>query len=54
VTGNTVTINDYTPKAWTACGILLYQATGQAVGEQVRHNEANICNAGRGGGSARP
>jgi len=55
VTGNTVTNNDYTPKAWTACGILFYQATGvKQSANKFAGNESNICNVGRGGGNARP
>lgn len=42
VTGNSVSRNFYTPKAYTACGLLFYQAAG---------NEVNICNAGRGKGN---
>ena len=55
VTGNTVTNNDYTPKAWTACGILFYAATGvKQSANKFAGNEANVCNVGRGGGNARP
>ena len=44
VRGNTVSRNWYTPTSYTACGLLIYQATG----------EVNLCNYGRGGGNTRP
>jgi hypothetical protein len=53
--GNTVSGNDYTPKAWVACGVLFYQAAGvKASNNNLFNNEANLCNVGRGGGHFNP
>jgi len=55
VTGNTVSGNAYTPKAWVACGLLWYQAAGvHASRNQVAGNEMNVCNVGKGGGEFTP
>jgi glutamate dehydrogenase/leucine dehydrogenase len=52
VTGNFVSKNFYTPKAYTACGLLFYQAAGvKQSGNDFSGNEVNICNAGRGKGN---
>jgi hypothetical protein len=52
VTGNTVTKNFYTPKAYTACGLLFYDAKGVKQSDNVfAGNEVNVCNVGRGGGN---
>jgi hypothetical protein len=55
VTGNEVSDNYYTPKSYTACGLLFYQAAGvKQSSNTFSGNEINICNAGRGGGNPRP
>jgi hypothetical protein len=55
VTGNEVSDNYYTPKSYTACGLLFYQAAGvKQSSNTFSGNETNICNAGRGGGNPRP
>ena len=55
VMGNTVSGNNYTPKAWVACGLLLYQAGGVKVsGNTLFANEKNMCNFGKGGGNVNP
>jgi hypothetical protein len=55
ITGNAVSNNYYTPKTWTACGLLFYEATGvKQSSNTFSGNETNICNAGRGGGNPRP
>jgi hypothetical protein len=52
VTGNSVSRNFYTPKAYTACGLLFYQAAGvKQSGNDFVGNEVNVCNAGRGKGN---
>ena len=52
MTGNSVSRNFYTPKAYTACGLLFYQAGGvKQSGNVFSGNEVNICNAGRGHGN---
>jgi hypothetical protein len=52
VTGNSVSRNFYTPKTYTACGLLFYQAGGvKQSGNDFFGNEVNICNAGRGKGN---
>jgi parallel beta helix pectate lyase-like protein len=55
VSGNSIYNNDYTPKAYIACGLLLYQASGVNTGTNLyRHNESNMCNFGKGGGNFSP
>lgn len=55
VTRNTVSGNNYTPKAWLACGLLFYQANGvKASGNTLFANEKNTCNFGKGGGNVSP
>ena len=55
VSGNTVSGNDYTPKSWVACGLLLYQADGiRATGNTYFDNERDVCNFGKGGGRFNP
>jgi len=55
VQGNTVSGNNYTPKDTTACGLLLFQSDGVRTGKNVfTGNEKDLCNFGRGGGSANP
>jgi hypothetical protein len=51
VKGNTVSRNYYTPAAYLACGVLLYQAAGvKTSGNTLFDNERDLCNFGRGGG----
>jgi len=55
VKGNTVSGNDYTPKAWVACGVLYYQAAGvKASNNDLFDNERDSCNYGKGGGNLNP
>ncbi|MEO5965651.1 MAG: right-handed parallel beta-helix repeat-containing protein [Candidatus Limnocylindrales bacterium] len=55
VTGNIIKDNYYTPKSYTACGLLLYQAGGVRVGANTYSgNEVKQCNAGKGGGQFNP
>jgi hypothetical protein len=55
VRGDTVSANWYTPSGVTACGVLLYQASGvKTQMNSLFDNETNLCNAGRGGGQFRP
>jgi hypothetical protein len=65
VYGNSISGNNYTPKSYTACGLLIYKAGG--VGGRTKSgpsfverdntfaaNEANVCNYGKGGGPVSP
>jgi hypothetical protein len=55
VRGDTVSANWYTPSVVTACGVLLFQASGVTTGmNSLFDNETNLCNAGRGGGKYKP
>lgn len=55
VRGNTVSGNDYTPKSYVACGLLLYQADGvRASANAYSGNERDVCNFGKGGGQYNP
>ena len=55
IRGNTVSGNDYTPKSYVACGLLLYQAGGvRASGNTYFGNERDVCNYGKGGGQFNP
>jgi hypothetical protein len=55
VRGDTVSANWYTPSGVTACGVLLFQASGVTTKmNTLFDNETNLCNAGRGGGQFRP
>ena len=55
VNGNSIYNHDYTPKAYIACGLLLYQASGVSTGTNLyRHDESNMCNFGKGGGNFSP
>ncbi len=52
---NSVTGNDYTPKSFVACGILLFEADGvKASHNFIAHNERPLCNFGKGGGQFNP
>ena len=49
---NIVWGHDYTPRTFTSCGILLFQAAGVKVQENTYiENETNMCNFGKGGGN---
>lgn len=51
VRGDAVSGNDYTPKAWVACGLLLFDADGlRASSNTYLGNERDVCNFGKGGG----
>lgn len=55
VRGNTVSGNDYTPKSWVACGLLMYDADGvRASANTYFDNERDVCNFGKGGGKFSP
>ena len=55
VSGNTVSGNYYTPKEWTATGLLIYQANGvKASNNSLFDNETNMYNGGKGGGNVKP
>jgi hypothetical protein len=59
VIGNTVTGNDYLPKSYVACGLLIYKAGGVSASKggvsyirsenNIHGNEVDICNFGKGG-----
>lgn len=52
---NTVSGNDYTPKSFVACGLLLFQADGiRASANAYSGNERDVCNFGKGGGQYNP
>lgn len=51
VKGNTVSGDWYTPKSYTACGLLFYQSNGvKQQSNNLLANEKNLCNVSRGGG----
>ena len=55
VTGNSVSGHNYTPKAYVACGLLIYQADGvRASANSLFNNEKDQCNIGKGGGTFNP
>ncbi len=55
VKGNTITGNNYTPKSYVACGLLLFQADGvKASANSFSGNERDLCNFGKGGGTFNP
>lgn len=55
VSGNSIYNHDYTPRDVTACGLLLFDASGVRTDHNLfRGNETNTCNAGKGGGSFSP
>jgi hypothetical protein len=55
VKGNTLSMNNYTPDSYVACGLLLYQADGvKASKNTFSANERDQCNFGKGGGSFNP
>lgn len=54
VKSNVVSGNDYTPKSYVACGLLLYMAEGVRVSSNdLFNNEMNQCNYGKGGGKVK-
>jgi hypothetical protein len=55
VSGNSINNNDYTPRSFIACGLLLCNAGGVNTGTNLyRHDESNMCNFGKGGGNFSP
>ena len=51
VAENSISGNDYTPKSFVACGVLVFEADGVRIREnKYADNERNLCNFGRGGG----
>jgi nitrous oxidase accessory protein NosD len=55
VRDNRVTGNDYVPADWTACGLLLYEASGvKASHNDLAGNQKDLCNYGKGGGKYQP
>jgi hypothetical protein len=55
VSSNTISGNNYTPKAYVACGLLAFDAGGLHQSKNVfSGNEIDFCNAGRGGGKYSP
>jgi predicted extracellular nuclease len=53
VRSNVIAANFYTPKDNVACGVLMFDADGVKQGANVfAGNERDVCNVGRGGGSA--
>ena len=54
ISGNAISDNWYTgPSETTACGLLFYQAAGVRQRANVfSGNQADLCNAGRGGGGS--
>jgi hypothetical protein len=61
LSGNNVSLNNYTPSKVTACGLLLYKAGGVSgatkaglsfikADNNFHNNETDICNFGKGGG----
>jgi parallel beta-helix repeat protein len=60
LTGNDVSLNNYTPAKVTACGLLIYKAGGVSASKNgisfikaensFHDNETDICNFGKGGG----
>lgn len=52
---NSVSLNNYTPTTYVACGFLIYQARGvSASNNTFFNNERNQCNFGKGGGTFKP
>lgn len=52
---NQVSGNDYTPKSWLSCGLLMFDADGvRASQNHYANNERNVCVFGRGGGEFNP
>jgi hypothetical protein len=55
VKNNSSSGNNYTPKDYVACGLLIYQASGvKASSNNLFNNEVNQCNYGKGGGNVKP
>jgi hypothetical protein len=52
---NQVSGNDYTPKSFVSCGLLMFDADGvRASQNHYANNERNVCVFGRGGGQFNP
>lgn len=53
VSDNAISGNDYTPRDFVACGLLVFEASGVGANRNhYRDNERNFCNFGRGGGQS--
>jgi hypothetical protein len=53
VQGDLMAENYYSGGTWTACGLLMYQASGVRTGKNAfSGNQKDVCNYGRGGGSS--
>jgi nitrous oxidase accessory protein NosD len=51
VSGNSISDNYYSPTAYVACGLLLFDADGVKTSKNTfSGNEKDLCNFGRGGG----
>jgi len=52
---NQVSGNDYTPKSFVSCGLLMFEGDGvRASQNHYANNERNVCVFGRGGGEFNP
>ena len=52
---NQISGNDYTPKSFVSCGLLMFEADGvRASQNHFADNERNVCVFGRGGGQFNP
>lgn len=52
---NQVSGNDYTPRSFVSCGLLMFDADGvRASQNHYANNERNVCVFGRGGGQFNP
>jgi hypothetical protein len=52
---NQVSGNDYTPRSFVSCGLLIFDADGvRASQNHYASNERNVCVFGRGGGEFNP
>lgn len=51
VRGNMIADNDYSPKSYTACGLIIYKAGGVLVEKTNKYsgNEKDVCTYGKGG-----
>lgn len=55
VKNNSASGNDYTPKDFVACGLLIVEADGvKASSNNLFDDERNLCNFGKGGGNFNP
>lgn len=52
---NQISGNDYTPRSFVSCGLLMFDADGVRASENhYANNERNVCVFGRGGGEFNP